>query len=730
MVGSSTLRSVGVALALLAVAASTASAEDRYIERASPDLHGAAFGSSVSSDGSRITFSSRASLAPTDTDTYLDVYERVGPTVTHFSTGPSGGNGAFDVTPVSVSEDGRHVYLKTQEALTPDDTDGTVMDIYERSNGITSLVSRGSSDSFRAPENRTKMSADGSHFFFETYEALVPEDTNMRLDEYVRAGGVTTVLVPGGSGASFSSGAGTSPVSADGSRVFFDTGDRLVAGDTDDFGDVYERFNGSYRLVTPGPSPSTVELGGISRDGTRAFFVSAEQLTPDDQDAAADVYQWSDGVLTRVSRSEPGVPQNGYMGVVGVSGDGSHVFTRGNRALTAADTDGVDDIYDHSNGTSKLVSTGPLAQCPSSSCFGLYAGTSFDGTHAFFKTPEREVSADTDSCEDLYERFNNTTRLLTSGSTCGRWSTSVLSSPDGSRIVFQTDDAVVPEDGDGGCRHPDNSIGGCDDVYEQEAGVTTLVSKPMSGGGNYQENASLIGASQDLSAIGIQTEEALTSPSSSGWDYYISRLARYARPKGATPILLALVPAYRSCGSPNRQHGPALAAGSCNPPVQRSTELTTGRDANFEVKGMRGFLRLDTVAGDPATPADEANVRLDLSITDVRLMDHISDYTGELQARPLLRISDKDSTPGPVNATVQDTAFPFTVPCAATAATAVGSTCAVLTTADAVLPDSVKELKRTIWQLERFELYDGGPDGVANTTADNTLFANAGIFVP
>jgi hypothetical protein len=139
----------------------------------------------------------------------------------------------------------------------------------------------------------------------------------------------------------------------------------------------------------------------------------------------------------------------------------------------------------------------------------------------------------------------------------------------------------------------------------------------------------------------------------------------FARPKGATPILLPLVVAFKPCSAPNRDHGPPLAVGSCAPPVQSSDQLTTGRDANFEVKGMRGFLRLDTVAGDPATPADEADVRLNLSITDVRLMDHTSDCTGELQARSIVRITDKDNTPnpgGPGAATTEDTPFPSQLP--------------------------------------------------------------------
>jgi hypothetical protein len=53
----------------------------------------------------------------------------------------------------------------------------------------------------------------------------------------------------------------------------------------------------------------------------------------------------------------------------------------------------------------------------------------------------------------------------------------------------------------------------------------------------------------------------------------------------------------------------------------------------------------------------------------------------------------------------------------------------VSTTADAVLPGAVQELKRTIWQLGAVRVEDGGPDGVA-ATPGNTLFATQGIFVP
>jgi hypothetical protein len=207
----------------------------------------------------------------------------------------------------------------------------------------------------------------------------------------------------------------------------------------------------------------------------------------------------------------------------------------------------------------------------------------------------------------------------------------------------------------------------------------------------------------------------------------------FARPKGATPMRLSLVPAYRPCTTPNGEHGAPLVTGSCSPPTLASSQLTTGRDANGEVPRMVGFARLGVVVGNPSTPADEADVTLQLRLSDVRNKD-LSDYAGELEARPVMRITDKDNTPspgGPGAATTADTPFPFTVPCTTTATdTTIGSLCSVLTSADAVLPGVIKEERRSIWQLGRFDVFDGGADGDADTTSDNTLFVTEGVFVP
>jgi VCBS repeat protein len=216
----------------------------------------------------------------------------------------------------------------------------------------------------------------------------------------------------------------------------------------------------------------------------------------------------------------------------------------------------------------------------------------------------------------------------------------------------------------------------------------------------------------------------------------------YARPKGATPILTALVPAYAGCTSPNRTHGPPLASGACNPPVQTSAVATVGTgDANGAAPNSIGSVRLDVKLGQPGPP-DDSDVRLAASITDVRCRTSGptcgsanvaggADYSGELQTTVTARITDGYNGPGATQiATVTDFPFPATVPCSGTSSTSSGATCAVITTFNTLVPGAVKDARRVIWQLGQVQVFDGGPDGDAETAADNQLFASQGIFVP
>jgi hypothetical protein len=198
----------------------------------------------------------------------------------------------------------------------------------------------------------------------------------------------------------------------------------------------------------------------------------------------------------------------------------------------------------------------------------------------------------------------------------------------------------------------------------------------------------------------------------------------YPRPRGATPLRAALVPAFSPCTAPNRTHGAPLAFDSCAPPDARSGSLTVGTpDANGHPAQAIGMVRLDVHAGDPATAADEADVALTAGASDVRRADTLADFTGELRARITVRATDgwngTGSGGGSDAATVTDFLLEAPLACAATA-TAEGGACATQTSIDALAPGAVREGVRAVWEL-----------GPAEVTDDaGQPFLRQGLFVP
>ena len=210
-----------------------------------------------------------------------------------------------------------------------------------------------------------------------------------------------------------------------------------------------------------------------------------------------------------------------------------------------------------------------------------------------------------------------------------------------------------------------------------------------------------------------------------------SVLDGYPRPKGATPFRVPLVPAFAECTAPNRTHGEPLDSPSCNPPSQGSDHLTVGTpDANGKPAESIGSLRADVIVGDPSTSADESDVALSFQLTDVRRRSDLGDYTGELEAGAVVRITDGANGAGAAPGTVEDFRYAFPIQCIATADVTIGSTCSATTTADALVPNTIQERERAVWALGQVVVMDGGSDGLASTGAGNTPFARQGIFVP
>jgi hypothetical protein len=311
----------------------------------------------ASADGTRSYFAVDAPLT-TDSPHGRGLYERADGVTRRLPLGPP--NDPFDTSDVSLygpSFDGSHVLFATTQRLTAADTDNR-RDLYAYSSEHgAQLVSTGPAGGNGAYDVCTQdgpwpclegASRDGTKVYFTTEEPLVAGDTDNQCprfvgvphaceDIYVRdLDRGTTELVSTGPGPS--DGAAFDPlsldsISADGGRAFFRTKMALVPQDTDGGSvDLYERFAGRTRLISTGPLATNARtdatFGGSTADGRVVFFETAEGLVQGDGDGKIDVY--------RVDVNEP--PD-----CSGVTASRT-VLTTVNRRLVPIALDGVTDV--------------------------------------------------------------------------------------------------------------------------------------------------------------------------------------------------------------------------------------------------------------------------------------------------------------------------------------------------------------------------------------------------
>jgi hypothetical protein len=486
------------------------------------------------------------------------------------------------------STDGTRVFFTTDENLVGADTDG-YSDVYERSGGTTTLVSAPGAGASGPAKDYTYFvgaSADGTQVFFSTTENLVSADTDGLDDVYQRVHATTTLVSTAAPGAGAKVGKATLPdraaffegASADGTRVFFSTTQKLDAADTDAFKDIYERSGGATALVSgPGAGasaggvPGYATFAGASTDGTRVFFDSPENLVSADTDGPCtsdhcrDLYERSGGTTTLVSAPGAGAtgttPRDAVFG--GASADGTRVFFTTPHELVGADADSdascpfgsCSDVYERSGGTTKLVSApgagGIAGETPLNASF---AGASANGTRVFFQTPDGLVGTDTDGLHDVYQRSGGATTLVSipgAGATApAQGALFAGASADGTRVFFKTDENLIGADTDG-----------LDDVYasvvDETPPETTIDSGPT-------------GATNDFTPTFAFSSEA-----------------------GATFACRLDAVAFAACSGPGATHTPPLTLGDGDHTFQvRATDVFANTDAS---PASRAGFTVDTV---------------------------------------------------------------------------------------------------------------------------------------
>jgi hypothetical protein len=350
-----------------------------------------------------------------------------------------------------MSDDGTRVFLRTEESLVAADDTDTQADIYERSSGTTTLVSTGpTATNASVQANLSANSADGTRVFFDTPEKLVAADTDSQSDTYERSGGTTTLVTtaPGSGNGAFD--AFVQGISPDGIHAFFQTREPLLTSDTDTSDDVYDRSGGTTTLVSTGTAGGNGSFDAgfqdSSADGTRALFTTFEPLVADDTDSAMDVYERSGGVTTLVSAGGNGAFDVTYEDA---SEDGTRVIFRTAEPLVAADSDTQPDLYQRWKGATSLVSTGPAG---GNGAFpSVFQTVSIDGRRVFFTTPESLVVGDTDSERDVYERSGAETTLVSTGPAGGNGAFDSQfegTSASGTLMFFSSSEQLVADDTD------------------------------------------------------------------------------------------------------------------------------------------------------------------------------------------------------------------------------------------------------------------------------------------
>jgi len=368
--------------------------------------------------------------------------------------------------------------------------------------------------------------ADFTHVYFKAAAAQLAEDPLEANNVYSwsETGGLHLVgILPGGTPAPNGArlqGQIISPISADAERaVFMADGDLYVRIDDTRTLEV----SATQRTINPDPNPGpnvvAKDIGhgeyfsGITADGSKVLFLARAELTNDANtgatagvanDAGADLYSYDVASRELTDLTADTNPADGATGanveqVLGASPDGSYIYFTATGALARGGTAGQTSLYVWHEGSIAFVADGDGLVRPNNTLLPpLYVTP--DGRHAVFASttsltgydnadpltgqPHAEIfearigaGLECVSCHVNGTRPTADTTLTTA--TLGRLR---IASDDGSRVFFESTDAVVPQ-----------GTGGLHRVYEYSDGTVSLISSANSAFNSYLEAVSASG---------------------------------------------------------------------------------------------------------------------------------------------------------------------------------------------------------------------------------------------
>ena len=331
----------------------------------------ASYNPSISADGTKIVFFSWATdlIAGTTTDVASNIflYDVPTATTTLITTGSSGTGGNLPSQNPKISSDGtRIVFESYANDLIPGETANGAINIflYDIATATTTFITKGSSGiGGNLDAEHPSISGDGSRITFlsEATDFVAGMTTNneRNIFLYDTASATTTLVTTGPSGIGGNAGSLVSMISADGSKIVFNSNATdLIAGITNNpawhiF--LYDVASAFTTLITAG-SFGTGAIDSsfyptISADGSRVVFDSfAIDII------AGMTSNWNDNIYYYdVSRDTTMLVTTGSSGIGGnnfsfsseISADGTKVvfISRATDLIPGLTTNGLDQLY-------------------------------------------------------------------------------------------------------------------------------------------------------------------------------------------------------------------------------------------------------------------------------------------------------------------------------------------------------------------------------------------------
>jgi hypothetical protein len=276
----------------------------------------------AAADGSIVYMRTRTQLSdtpvpplnPNDTVSYIYSYNLETDVISYVST---------DLIGVStVSADGKRIYFVSKAKLVPGRGIAKAPNLYTSTDtGDVKFIATLSPDDGQdwgdfggyIEGNTAGTTPDGSHYVFTSWDRLTAYDNAEHNEVYrydVGDGGITCISCrpdgstpigdaslkgnphPRGSGATIIAQIGRPRMlSDDGSKVFFETRDPLLAEDSNAAQDVYVYSESHPALISSGTSQYDSDISDNSPDGKNVFFTTRDGLVGQDVDhGAKDVY--------------------------------------------------------------------------------------------------------------------------------------------------------------------------------------------------------------------------------------------------------------------------------------------------------------------------------------------------------------------------------------------------------------------------------------------------------